>query len=300
MAKLSDYIRLCRPSQWYKNLLIPAVGIFSFQTFELKIYVYLIIGFILACGISSTNYIFNDIRDLADDRLHPKKKNRPLASGTISQRRAISLGIAIISISFTCSIVLSFWFTLIMGIFFLTSQLYTFVLKRIILVDILAISLNFILRGIGGLFIITSFTVLASPLNPWSFWAVFILALFLALSKRKIDLKLLEQGNALNYRTTPPLYSKKILDYLMILVSGIFLMGYYLYVIFNDTTGGYLLSTIPVATYLMFKYLYLLYSDEKSPLTAYSPLKDTGMIIGCIVVFILFLVIKYLESYGVI
>ena len=298
MAQFSDYIRLLRLSQWYKNLLIPAVGIFSFQIFEFTIYGYLIIGFILACGISSTNYIFNDIIDIADDRLHPKKRFRPLASGTISKRKAAVLGIIIFSISLICSFLLSFWFGIIMSIFFLTSQLYTFVLKRIIFVDVLTISVNFIFRGIGGLLILNKFTPLVSPPAPWSFWAVFILALFLAVSKRKMDLLLLEQEKPLNGRTNPGLYSKKMLDQLLILISGIFLMGYYLYVILADTTGGYLLLTIPVATYLMFRYLYLLYSYEKPPFPTKNLLKDPGIIMGSIIVFILFIIIKYLESYG--
>ena len=184
-----------------------------------------------------------------------------------------------------------------MSIFFLISQLYTFVLKKIIFVDVLTISVNIILRGIGGLFIINSFSILVMPPTPWSFWAVFILALFLALSKRRIDLQLLENENRMNDK--PPLYPKKMLDQLIILISGIFLMGYYLYVIITDMTGGYLLLTIPIATYLIFRYLYLLYSSEKSPLLAKNPFKDPGIIIGGIIVFILFLTIKYLESYGI-
>jgi 4-hydroxybenzoate polyprenyltransferase len=299
MANLSDYIRLFRPSQWYKNLLIPAVGIFSFQILELTIYGYLLLGFILACGISGTNYIFNDLMDIADDRLHPQKRNRPIAAGSISKRNAMILGVGILLISIICSYLLSFWFGIIMSIFFLISQLYTFVLKKIIFVDVLSISVNFILRGIGGFMIINSCTILISPPTLWSFWAVFILALFLALSKRKADLQLLEQENSLNNRFKSSLYPKKLLDQLIILISGIFLMGYYFYVIDTDTTGGYLLMTIPVATYLMFRYLYLLDSDKKPLLTANKWLKDPGMILGCIVVFILFLTVKFLENYGI-
>ena len=296
MAKLSDYIRLCRPSQWYKNLLIPAVGIFSFQIFDLKMYSYLIIGFILACGISGTNYIINDIMDAADDRLHPKKKDRPIASGAVLKKNAAVFGAFLFSISLISSFLLAFWFGIIMGIFFLTSQFYTFILKKIIFVDILTISINFLLRGIGGLFLVNSFP--ADELI-WSFWAVFILALFLALSKRKMDLHLLEQKNGINSDNSS-IYPPKILDQLIILISGIFLMGYYLYVILTDTTGGYLLLTIPVATYLMFRYLFLLHSFEKSPLPTKNPLRDPGMIVGGITVFILFLTVRYLESYGLI
>lgn len=299
MAKISDYLRLCRPSQWYKNLLIPAVGIFSFQLFNLMIYSSLIIGFILACGMSAANYIINDIMDLAEDRLHPKKKSRPIASGAISKRNATVFGAILFLISLTSSFLLTFWFGIIMSVFFLTSQFYTFVLKKVIFVDVLTISLNFILRGIGGLVLVNSF-----PTDDliWGFWAVFILALFLALSKRRIDLQLLEQENGVHIRKSA-IYPKNLLDQLTILISGIFLMGYYLYVLLTETTGGhngYLLLTIPVATYLMFRYLFLLHSIEKSPLTAKNPLRDLGMIIGGITVFILFLVIRYLESYGLI
>jgi 4-hydroxybenzoate polyprenyltransferase len=292
MAKLLAYLRLCRPSQWYKNLLIPAVGLFSFQIIDLLIFSWLILGFILACGISATNYIFNDVIDAAEDRMHSKKKTRPIASETISKRNAVIFGIIILVISLSFSFLLTLWFGILMSIFFFTSQLYTFVLKRIILVDVLTISINFILRGIGGLLLIN---VYPADQLVWSFWAVFILALFLALSKRKFDTLCLETQNSSNIRKTP-IYPPKILDQLIILISGIFIMGYYLYVI--STKSTYLLLTLPVATYLIFRYLYLLYIIEKAPLSAKMPLKDPGMILGCITVFILFLTIKYLESFG--
>lgn len=257
------------------------------------------LGFLCACGISSSNYIINDIKDREQDVLHPKKKIRPLAAGAISKNEASIILLVLLSISFICSWFLSFWFFISMMTLFILSQAYTFYLKRLIIVDVLTISINFIIRGIAGLCILYSLNATWLLPDTWSFWALFMLALFLALIKRKTDLHLLELENNSNAKNEfLSIYPKKFLDQLLFLISGIFLMGYYLYVIINDATGGYLVITIPIATYLMFKILYLIYFNEQLITKAKSILKDPGIVIGSIIVFLLFLLLNYLHFYG--
>lgn len=299
MKKLKDYFQSLRPSEWYKNLLIPAVGIFSFQFFNISVYLYLFLGFLCACGISSVNYIINDLKDYEQDKLHPKKKIRPIASGTIAKKIAIIIACILLPISLICSLLVSFWFFICMLILFLLSQLYTFYLKQIIIVDVLTISINFILRGIAGLFIIISLVSTWQLPEVWSFWALFILALFLALIKRKVDLLILKRENNVNDQQIQiSHYPEKLLDKFLFLISGIFLMGYYIYVLTNDAIGIYLLVTIPVATYMMFRTLFLIYNEENFLQKGKRILKDPGMVISGIIVFILFLSINYLHTYG--
>ena len=293
-----EFLRLLRISQWYKNLIIPAVGIFSIQIFDWTIYLFLVIGFLLACGLSSANYIINDILDIENDKGHPEKKNRPIASGTISIRTAAIIGTILFIISLGCSFLLSFWFGIVMLTFFLIAQSYTFFLKKIAFVDIIVISLNFIIRAAGGLTLVIAHLTFELGSILWPIWAVFIFALFLAVSKRKADFKLLEAEKALNHKKVYEKYQKQLLEHLVFMVATILLMGYYLYVLLNDQTGGYLLLTVPVATYLMFRYLYLLYSPDKNMGAPEKAIKDPGILIGSITVLLLFLIIRYLNSFG--
>lgn len=301
MTRIGDYFHLLRPSQWYKNLLVPVVGVFAIQVFEITIYLFLALGFLVACGISGTNYIINDIVDIESDRVHPEKKTRLIASGAISKRSAAIFGLLILAISLGGSFLIDFWFGLVMLIFFGIGQLYSFVLKKIAFVDILTISVNFIIRGLGGIVIIISIpgVVLEAGKFPtlWAIWAVFIFALFLAISKRKVDLQLIEKGEATNHKEVYNKYEKQLLDHLVIMIALCLLLGYYLFVIFNDTSGGYLMITVPVATYLMFRYLYLLFSTDKNMGTPEKAIKDRGILAGSIIVLLLFLIIRYLDLY---
>ncbi|NVM31884.1 MAG: UbiA family prenyltransferase [Candidatus Helarchaeota archaeon] len=298
MSKLLDYIKLLRPSQWYKNLLIPAVGIFAINVFEFIIYLNLMFGFLIACGIAGANYIINDIMDAERDRIHPDKKARLIASGEISKRRAALIASVLLIISLGSSFLITFWFGIVMLSFFLLAQLYSFVLKKIAFADILTISINFIIRGLGGLVIIISYDpTIDLPTFSWAIWAVFIFALFLAISKRKVDLQLLKAEDAKNHKEVYDQYQKPLLDHLVIMVATCLLLGYYLYVIFNDPSNGFLLITVPPATYLMFRYLYLLFSADKHMGTPEKAIKDKGILIGSIVVLLLFFIIRYLDLY---
>ncbi len=294
-----DYIHLIRPSQWYKNLLIPAVGIFSIQFFDAMVYLYLLIGFILACGISGTNYIINDIYDMEKDKVHPEKMKRPLASGTISKRNAIIFGVILLIASLGCSFLLSIFFGIAMSLFFIIGLLYTFVLKNIAFVDVLTISINFIIRGLGGFVIIITFTIFTEVPTPWGYWAVFIFALFLALSKRKVDLQILDAAERSDHKKVYDTYQKQLLDHILVMMATILLMGYYFYVMEFDTTGGFLLLTFPPATYLMFRYLYLLFSADKHMGTPEKAIKDIGILISTITLILIFLAVNYLELIGI-
>jgi len=301
MSILLNYFHLLRPSQWYKNLLVPVVGIFAIDVYDFMVYVLLALGFLAACGIAGTSYIINDIVDIESDRIHPEKKTRLIAAGKISKRSAAIFAVIILITSLGGSFILNIWFGFVMLTFFGIGQLYSFVLKKIAFVDILTISINFIIRGLGGLVLIISVpgVIFKAGEFPtlWAIWAVFIFALFLALSKRKVDLQLIEKGEAKNHKEVYDKYEKQFLDHLVIMIALCLLLGYYLFVIFNDTSGGFLMLTVPVATYLMFRYLYLLFSADKHMGTPDKAIKDKGILIGSLVVLLLFLLVRYLDLY---
>ncbi|MHA1267690.1 MAG: UbiA family prenyltransferase [Candidatus Helarchaeota archaeon] len=298
MPHFYKYVHLLRPSQWYKNLIIPAVGLFTFQIFPPHIYFFLILGCFCACGVSSANYILNDIKDVEYDKLHPLKRQRPLASGEVSKKKANLLIIFILLSSLISSVLLNFWFFIFMLLFFFLSQAYTFFLKRLIFIDVITISLLFILRAFAGYFLLTSFITVSYPTPLWGLWAIFLLALFLALVKRKIDYQFLTTKNEGLLPQNLSIYPPKLLDFLLFLISGVFLIGFYFYVILTDTTDGYLFLTIPPATYLLFRFLYLIYEIPSRFIKEGFFIKDAGMVGGSTIVFIIFLLVKYLESYG--
>ena len=203
MAKIKDIIKLLRPNQWYKNLLIFIAIIFSKNLLNLSYLKITFQGFVMLIIISSANYIFNDLVDLKKDILNPEKKDRPIASGKISKKLAIILFLSFLVIGLISAYKISLdLFYIVLGIV-LISTLYTLLLKNIVFADLLAISSNFVLRAVSGAVIIDVF------ISPWLVIGIFFFALFLVTGKRYSELNYLNK-NATKHRIVLKDYSKDI------------------------------------------------------------------------------------------
>lgn len=270
--KIRNYFILFRPWQYYKNILIFFGIVFSGSLFDFTLYIPLILGFVSLCLISSVNYIINDLRDKERDKLHPEKKNRPIASGNVSiiEAYVIVVIISILSVFIALLIPMKiemnrFYLIGILVTIFVTSQLYTYYFKHKALFDVTFIALNYIWRAVAGVIIIDVY------LSPWLFALGFLFALFLALAKRRGDLILLGD-DAKKHRKVFEEYNLPILDQFITIVIGSMIVSWAIYIIeapfrtnvpLTFTNENLALLSIPLVTISALKLGMLLQSEGK-------------------------------------
>ena len=247
-------MKLLRVHQWYKNLLIFLPIIFSGNLFNLDFLEVTALGFIALCLISSSQYIINDIKDIKRDRKHPEKRLRPIAAGKIKIFPALLLTIVLLGAGLLISYRLNVLFGEAVTLLVIISLLYTFWLKNEIIADVLAISINFVLRAISGAFLIKV------EISPWLILGVFFLAWFLVIGKRHAEVIFLRR-KADKIRKTLAGYTKELTYALMLIATTLLVMCYALYSFFSQHTG--LLITIPFALYTIFRYFMLVVRGDK-------------------------------------
>ena len=249
-----------RPHQWTKNLLVFAALALSKHLFEREAFLRALLAFGIFCGLSGTVYVINDITDLARDRLHPRKRLRPLASGALSPAAARALagglGLACLALSW----ILGRDFALVALLYVLLNLAYSFRLKEIVIVDVLSISLGFLLRGVAGALAISV------QFSDWLIVCTILLALFLALAKRRHELTSLTDA-ASGHRPILAEYSPYLLDQMISVVTASCLMAYAFYTMAPETVEKYqtdrLAWTIPFVLYGIFRYLYLVHQRDQ-------------------------------------
>lgn len=269
--KLLDYIKLLRPQQWYKNLVVFLPIIFVGEFFKFNLLLDTLIGFFALCFVSSTNYIINDMIDRKKDRLHPEKQSRPLASGSVSIIEAIFLAATLFVASVLISLSFSPAFTWSIFALLITTMLYSLIFKHEAFADILFIGVNFVIRAVSGTFIINV------SISPWLVLCTFFLALFLAVGKRGSDLVLLGE-DAAQSRQSLAHYTKEGVNALMILTTALLIVSYSLYSFLSDKKG--LLLTLPFALYVIFRYFSLVYSGSEIARKTELVFKDPKLLIG--------------------
>jgi 4-hydroxybenzoate polyprenyltransferase len=233
-----------------KNGLVFSALLFSGRLLDSTFIWLAALAFASFCLASSSVYCLNDSLDAREDRLHPKKRFRPVASGLISPVQAIALAgllaVSAVALSFAVDLGLSVVILVYLGI----NLLYTFALKQVVLLDVMAIASGFVLRAIGG------GVAIKVQLSLWFLVCVPLLSLFLAVAKRRHELTTVE--GAANHRAVLTEYSTKLLDQLLAVLSATLIMGYLLYA--KDTTTPHeFMLTSPLVIYGIFRYLYLVY-----------------------------------------
>lgn len=244
-----------RPSQWTKNMLIFAALIFSNEMISLQTVSISILSFFLFSFVSGCVYILNDFVDIEKDRLHPTKKHRPMASGALHPLVALSFGSVLFILSLAASYVLNPLFTLLLAGYFILNVAYSFKLKHVVIIDVMIIAACFVFRAIaGGLVINVTFT-------PWFLICTMLLSLFLAISKRRHELILLDSGKG-SHRKVLESYSLALLEQLNCIVTTATIISYSLFT-FSSGHTIHLMWTIPLVIYGIFRYLYLIHMEEK-------------------------------------
>lgn len=241
--KIAAILRALRPIQWIKNLSLFAAIILNGQLLNFPIFLKSILGFVVFCFLSSSSYLINDLVDVDKDRLHPIKKYRPIARGDISESSAIFIAFILLFMGLFISVFISFGFFWISLTFILLQYAYSFFLKKKAVIDIIGISLFFIIRAYAG--------ELATGyhLPVWIMLAVIFLSLFLASGKRRSELG----GSGTKTRSSLSGYSNNLLDFYTNMFAVCTLISYAMFtffeepVVFNGLIHNFLLENFPKA-----------------------------------------------------
>ncbi len=252
-----NFLRAVRPKQWIKNGIIFSALVFDQQLFKVGPLLRTIGGFVLLCMAASAVYLINDLADLEQDRQHPTKRLRPLASGALSmavgRAAAIILGVGSLGLGFA----LGPGFGLILLTYLGTNLLYSFYLKHIPIIDVLVLASGFVLRVAAGVVLIT-----VQRFSPWMYVCVTLLALFIGLGKRRAEMVLLADS-ANSHRRVLDGYTLPYIDHLLTIVSSTTIVAYSLYTFSADNlpANHLMMLTIPFVIYGIFRYLYLIHVE---------------------------------------
>jgi len=272
--KIIDIILSMRPKQFIKNAFVFAGLIFSKSFFNYELVLRTVYAFIIFCLVSGSVYIINDIIDRDKDVVHPKKRNRPIASGRLKPFDAILAVFLLTVIAFYISYRLDREFFLIVTGYFLLMLLYSVVLKNFAIIDVIIISQGFVLRTLGGT------TIIDVEISPWLIMCTTFLSLFLGLNKRKDELVVLSD-NASVHRRNLGEYTPEMIDQMLPAVTSLTIISYSLYT-FTSGKSYYMMFTVPFVIYGIFRYQYL----ASSKCTGESPenivLKDKPLLINVI------------------
>lgn len=248
-----------RPSQWTKNLLVFAGVLFGHRLFDLTAVGRSLAAFAIFCGLSGVVYLLNDVLDRDRDRLHPLKSRRPIASGALPAWTALVAAAAIGVAALATSLLLSWQFAAVAATYVALLALYSGPLKNIVIIDVLTIAVGFVLRAVAGA------VAVEVEISHWLLICTILLALFIALAKRRQEIVLLAD-DARGHRAILGEYSPYLLDQMIAVVTASTLISYAFYTISPETVlkfGTHWLGlTIPFPLYGIFRYLYLVHQRE--------------------------------------
>lgn len=302
--RVRGLVKELRPRQWTKNFALFIALVFAQQLFNLPSLERTIIACLIFCLAAGSIYLLNDLLDLQQDRQHPLKRLRPLASGLVptSWARATIIGLLL-----CCALLIyalfslpiaplrdiyaplagaNVLFTLVLVSYLLLMTLYSLKLKHVVLIDVFVIAAGFVLRILAGA------VVVPVSISPWLYLVTCFLSLFLALGKRRHELVLL-QGQAHQHRQTLQEYSLPLLDQLMTVVVTGTIIAYSLYTIEGSTGDHRLAITIPFVIYGMFRYLYLIYVRIEGGSPEEILLRDKHILVTVVLCSILVGIILY-------
>ncbi len=306
--KILKYILISmRPRQWFKNLFIFAGLVFSLHLMDLHYLKTTILGFILFSVLSGCVYIINDLADYKKDKNHDDKKNRPIASQKLSRINALAAVFILLPVTIFAGFMINEKFGIIQVVYLLMQLFYSFAGKNIVILDVMLISFGFVLRAIAGSFVIEI------GISHWLLICTLLLSLFLALCKRRHELlnpAFIHENTGLQeinkgkreHKTRNVLFSydADFIDQMISVVTASTLMAYILYTISPDVVLKFrtnnLLFTVPMVLFGIFRYLYIVYVENKGSSPEKAILSDAHMIVNLILWFAVVVFVLYFRD----
>jgi 4-hydroxybenzoate polyprenyltransferase len=278
MTMLAAIVVSMRPRQWVKNLFVFAGLIFAQRLFTPLAWMSLA-AFAIFCGLSGAIYLFNDVADRERDRLDPRKRVRPIAAGRLPVGVAIGTGVVLVVSGLVLAGLLSRAFFLTAFAYVILLIAYSAWLKHIVIVDAIVVAGGFVLRAVAGA------VVIDVEMSGWLLICTILLALFLALGKRRYEYVALEQ-DAVRHRPILAEYSPPLLDQMIAVVTASTVTAYALYTMSPETVAKFhthwLPATLPFVLYGIFRYLYLLYQRRLGGNPSELLLSDRALLINTI------------------
>lgn len=261
---MSPVLTALRPKQWAKNLFVLAPLVFAHRLTDTVALGRGLLAFAAFCAAASAVYLLNDLVDRDEDRRHPLKCQRPIASGALAAPLATAIAIALVGLAALAASRIGAGFAGWLGGYLALNLAYTWWLKRVVILDVMTIAMGFVVRVLAGA------AAAAVPVSSWLLLCTTFLSLFLAFSKRRHELGLL-QGAAADQRQVLSNYSPAFLDQMINVVTASAVVSYALYAVAPETVAKYggeqLIFTIPMVLFGIFRYLFLTYqrTAEKNP-----------------------------------
>ena len=276
MRKLFDLLRLMRPHQWIKNTFVFTGLLFGHAWHDPNLVTLVVVAFIAFCLVSSTVYIINDIVDLEQDRHHPKKTRRPLASGQVSVTAAVILAAVLGTLGLGLAYGASKTVVVILVAYALMNIAYSLRLKHVVILDVFIIATGFMLRILAGTLAV------GIPPSQWLLLCGMMVTLFLGFTKRRAEIMALAEDKAA-HRKVLEHYSPVLLDKMIGVTAAGLIMSYSLYTMNPDTIRiqgtSNLIYTVPFVMYGVFRYIYLLHHQSKGADTAHDLVRDPHLFI---------------------
>ncbi len=271
MNKLKLYLKLARPHQYLKNVFVLAPLFFGHKLTDVEAISASLMTMLAFCLAASPVYVFNDLRDLPQDRRHPQKRRRPLASGAVSPVEASVFGAALLGLALIFAVVfLSKWTILILALYLALNASYSLYLKSVAIIDVVCVAIGFVLRVLAG------GQAAQVPVSHWLVLMTFLLALFLALSKRRDDLILLE--NNINTRLSLSGYNMEFVSLSMVLMAGVIIVSYILYTVSPEVVSKHGTNLLYPTTFWvilgLLRYMQITFVEHKSGSPTHVFLKD--------------------------
>jgi len=278
-----------RPRQWVKNLFVFAGLVFGQRLFTPAVWPALG-AFAIFCALSGAIYLVNDVADREKDRLHPKKRERPIAAGRLPVRVALGVAAVLVAAGLVAAARISAGFLLVAVAYVVLLTAYSAWLKHVVIVDVLTVALGFVLRALAGTLAIDV------AISGWLLICTILSALFLALGKRRNEYLTLE-ADAARHRPILAEYSAGLLDQMIAVVTASTVTAYALYTMSPETVAKFhthlLPATLPFVLYGIFRYLYLLYRRQLGGNPSELFLNDWPLLLNTFLWFLVVLAIIY-------
>ena len=284
-----------RPGEWIKNTFVFAGLVFSRKLTDPSAVIASVTAFGIFCALAGAVYLINDVTDRERDRQHPRKRERPIASGALSPQTALTAAGLLAATGLVGAWMLGTTFGVVATSYLGLLALYSGPLKHIVIIDVLTIAIGFVLRVAAGA------VAVDVPMSHWLLVCTILLAMFLGLSKRRHELTLLADG-ATGHRRILQEYSPYLLDQMIGVVTASTLMAYVFYATSQETAekfGTSLLGlTIPFPLYGIFRYLYLVHQREGGGSPAELLLNDRPLL-ACVALWGLAVVVIIYRPFGI-
>jgi 4-hydroxybenzoate polyprenyltransferase len=287
-----------RPKQWIKNGLVLIGIVFAGMLTDPQALLRTALGFVGFSLLSGAVYLFNDLRDVEADRLHPKKRLRPIPSGRLSVSAAWTLLLIVLALAGVIAWSLGPWYAATAGAYLVLNLAYSLGLKHVVLVDVLTIATGFVLRAIAGVELLRPLQP-AVELSPWLLVCTFFLALFMACGKRRQEIRHQDLQQAEGRRRVLLSYRTEFLDTLITVCASSTLVAYAIYTIWPATVEKFhttgLLWTVPFVTYGIFRYLWLTRVGEEGEDPSTTVLGDKPLLVCVALWLVTVAVVLYLR-----